>query len=95
MSTEKDFIVSANLYSEEANDYIYNWAGGEFDSEEEGRDFWNNWWPDEEEVAQQAANWRYDHPDDNLELEIGLWDNRDDDWDFKDRALEFYVENVD
>lgn len=71
------YSVTANLYSYEANTYIYHWEGKSFkrcSDRDEAFEFWNGWRPPEESVKKQANSWSAEFPNDKLELEIGLWD---------------------
>ena len=67
------FEVTANLYN--GVDYYEHWDGGTFDNEDDAYNFWNDWWPPEDEVKAAAAECieNGDNPDE-IELEIGVWD---------------------
>lgn len=67
------FIVSANIYSEKANDYVKHWDGGTFDNYQKACDFWDDWELPKDEIDrfmfEQRENGDYSHH----ELEIGIW----------------------
>lgn len=82
---ECKYIVTANLYSEEYNDYIYHWEGKTFDNYDDAFNFWNFWRPDD--VDDQVKAWKKDHAGDCLELEIGLWNKDGEDVEFWNEAV--------
>lgn len=82
------YRVSANIYSEEVGDYIEHYEGGEFEDYDEAYEFWDNWWPDMEDVLHAAREDAEEHPGNHYELEIGLWDEDGND-------LEFHNEGID
>ncbi len=79
------YIVTANLYSEECNDYIYHWEGKTFDNYDDAHNFWNFWWLDD--LDDQVKAWKKEHAGDYLELEIGLWNKDREDVDFWNEAV--------
>ena len=81
------YIVCANLYCGELNDYVYHWDGGEFTSLEEATEFYNIYRPDEKEIERQIIEAQKDFPKSEFELEIGLWDS-------EGRDVEFYNEGL-
>ena len=81
------YRVTANIYSEEAGDYIEHYEGGEFEDYDEAYEFWDNWWPDMEDVRRVTREDAEEHPGNHYELEIGLWD--EDGYD-----VEFYNEGI-
>ena len=91
---EYSYCVSANLYSEEMNDYIHHWDGPIFKRKsavDKATECWNTWWPPEDKIKAVIKKWRKDHPCDNLELEIGLWDGNGDEVEFyNESAARFY-----
>ncbi len=79
------YSIAANLYSEEANNYIYHWDGPKFkrmSSLNKAKECWNGWWPPEEDVKKQIKAWKKEHGGDALELEIGLWDGEGNEVEF-------------
>lgn len=84
------YIVSANLYSELANDYIYHWDGQKFYDKNDystAFDFWNFWRPPQDEIDKQADKWFAENPNDRLELEIGLWSDTGESCEFWNEML--------
>lgn len=69
------FIVSANIYSEQVNDYIHLWVGGIFNNYDDAYEFWDKWDPPIEEMnsimEQQRKKGDYSHH----ELEVGIYSN--------------------
>ena len=85
------YFVSANLYSQDLNDYVAHWDGGTFDDLEAARKFWDSWCPDADAVAEAC---RRDYveksdasPSGNYELEVGLWDEQGYDVEFWNRTV--------
>ena len=90
---EFSYSITANLYSEEANDYIYHWDGPTFkrkSAKEKAIDCWNGWWPPEEDVKKQIKAWKKEHTGDALEIEIGLWDGNGDEIEFYNVSARYY-----
>lgn len=79
------YIVTANLYSEECNDYIYHWEGKTFNNYDDAFNFWSEWTPDD--VDDQVKAWKREHSGDCLELEIGLWNKDGEDVEFFSGAV--------
>lgn len=69
------FIVSASIYSEEANDYIHTWNGGTFNNYDYAYDFWDRWEPLQNDIdsimLKQRNNGDYSHH----ELEVRINSN--------------------
>lgn len=67
------FTVAANIYSEQANDYIHHWEGGTFDNYDDAYECWDQWEPSQDEIDQvmkyERENGDYSHH----ELEVGVW----------------------
>lgn len=69
------YDVTANVYSEECNDYIEHWHGGTFDTFEEAEEFWEMWLPPADEVQAAVDNDWTEDMSDHYELEVGVWDH--------------------
>ncbi len=69
------FTVAANIYSEQANTYIYHWEGGIFDNYDDAYEYWDQWEPSQDEIdrvmMEERENGDYSHH----ELEVGIWSN--------------------
>ena len=82
---EFSYQISANLYSQDLNDYIYHWDGPTY---KRCADYhkawlaWDTWYPPKRSLKKQVDIWLKDHPNDQLELEIGLWDANGDEVEF-------------
>lgn len=82
---EFSYQISANLYSQDLNDYIYHWDGptykrySDYDKAWLG---WSTWYPPRRSLKKQVDIWLKEHPNDQLEIEIGLWDANSDEVDF-------------
>ena len=90
---EFSYSITANLYSEEANDYIYHWDGPTFkrmSSLNKAKECWNGWWPPEEDLKKQIKAWKKEHAGDALELEIGLWDGEGNELEFLNMSAGYY-----
>lgn len=90
---EYSYNISANLYSEEMNDYIHHWDGPVFkrlSAINKAEDIWNTWFPPEDETKAVIKKWRKDHPCDYLEIEIGLWDGNGDEVEFYNMSSRLY-----
>lgn len=90
---EYSYAISANLYSEEVNDYIYHWDGPQFkrkSSLAKAKDCWSHWWPPEQKAKKQIEDWKKEHPCDNLEIEIGLWDGEGNEVEFYNVSAGYY-----
>lgn len=85
---EYKYTVCANLYSEEESDYIHHFDGESFNDENKAYKFWNAWWPDKTEIDKVVVDWLKVNPDDELSIQIGLWDNN------TGEDIEFYSESV-
>ncbi len=85
------FTVTANIYSEEANDYIHTWTGGTFKSYDEAYEFWDEWEPPQEEIDKIMKLEREQGDYSHHELEIGVWSNDPDD----DSELAFMNRTID
>lgn len=78
---EFSYQISANLYSQELNDYIYHWDGptykrcADYDKAWFG---WSTWYPSRRSLKKQVDIWLKEHPNDQLEIEIGLWNANGD-----------------
>lgn len=74
---EYSYQISANLYSYELNDYIYHWDGPTYkrwaDYDKAWQE-WSTWYPSKRSLKKQVAIWFKEHPNDELDIEIGLWD---------------------
>lgn len=90
---EFSYSITANLYSAEANDYIYHWYGPTFkrmSSLNKAKVCWNVWWPPEDDVKKQIKAWKKEHPGDALEIEIGLWDGEGNEVEFYNVSAGYY-----
>lgn len=86
---ENTYTVSANIYSEKANDYIGHWDGGTFDSYQKAYDFWNYWEPPKDEIDETMRKERESGDYSHHELEIGVWcDNIDCSLPFMNMTLD-------
>lgn len=70
---DTSFIVSANIYSEQANDYIYRWHGGVFDNYDDAYEFWDQWDPPSREVNNVMKFQRIKGDFSHHELEISIF----------------------
>lgn len=87
---EWSYSVTANLYSSTLNDYIYHWEGKNFKrccDYEKAVEFWNGWAPSKDSIKKQVDSWRMEFPDDELELEVGLWDGNGDEVEFYNGSI--------
>ena len=83
------FTVTANIYSEQTNDYIAHWEGGTFDNFQEAYDFWDEWEPPKEEIDNTMLKEREKGDYSHHELEIGIWcDNINYDLPFMNMTLD-------
>jgi hypothetical protein len=69
------FTVAANIYSEQANEYIHHWDGGTFDNYDDAYDFWDQWEPSQNEIDQVMMKERENGDYSHHELEVGIWRN--------------------
>lgn len=87
------YSITANLYSAEANTYIYHWDGPTFkrmSSLNRAKECWNGWWPPEDDVKKQIKAWKKEHAGDALEIEIGLWDGEGNEIEFYNVSAGYY-----
>lgn len=87
---EFSYQISANLYSQDLNDYIYHWDGptykrcGDYYKACLG---WDTWYPPKRSIKKQVDIWLKEHPNDQLEIEIGLWDANGDEVEFYNEVI--------
>lgn len=87
------YQITANLYSAESNDYIYHWDGPTFKRLSalfKARKTWEGWWPPEDELKKQIDIWKKEQPNDDLEVEIGLWDGEGNEIEFYNVSARYY-----
>lgn len=70
---QNTFTVTANIYSEQANDYVGCLEGGTFDNFQEAYDFWDEWEPPKEKIDEKMLEERASGDYSHHELEIGIW----------------------
>lgn len=71
------YIVCANVYSREVNDYIEHFDGATFDNFEFAYDFWAGWMPSDEEVRKAIVDFHEEGMDTHYEIEVGVWEDGD------------------
>lgn len=87
---EFSYQISANLYSYDLNDYIYHWDGPTY---KRCADYhkawlaWDTWYPPKRSLKKQVDIWLKEHPNDQLEIEIGLWDANGDEVEFYNEVI--------
>ena len=84
-----EYRVCANVWSEEANDYIGHFEGHTFDNYEMAWDFWANWMPDKDAVRRMVQEFHEEGTSEHYEVETGIWE----DGDLTDEG-DFYTETV-
>lgn len=67
------FTVTANIYSEQANEYIHHWDGGTFDNYDDAYERWDQWEPSQDEIDQVMQKERENGDHSHHELEVGIW----------------------
>lgn len=87
---EFSYQISANLYSQDLNDYVYHWDGPTY---KRCGDYhkawveWDAWYPPKRSLKKQVDIWLKENPNDQLEIEIGLWDANGDEVDFYNEVI--------
>lgn len=69
------FTVTANIYSEQANEYIHHWEGGTFDNYDDAYERWDRWEPSKDEIDQIMREERENGDYSHHELEVGIQSN--------------------
>jgi hypothetical protein len=87
------YFVTANLYSQDVNDYVEHWDGGSFDDLGAARSFWDSWLPDADSVAEVCRRDYADNmgasPSGIYELEVGLWDEAGHEVEFWNQGVDW------
>ena len=87
---QNTFTVTANIYSEQVNDYVKHWEGGTFDNFQEAYDFWDEWEPPIKEIDETMSKERENGDYSHHKLEIGIWcDDIDYDLPFMNTTLDY------
>lgn len=87
---EFSYQISANLYSQDLNDYIYHWDGPTYKRYADYNKAWfgwSTWYPPRRSLNKQVDIWLKEHPSDQLEIEIGLWDANSDEVAFLNEVI--------
>lgn len=73
-----EYKVSANIWSEQSNDYIEHYDGHTFANYELANDYWAGWMPDMDEVRKAVREWHAGYEgmevSDHYEIEVAIWD---------------------
>ena len=70
-----EYKVCANVWSEEANDYIAHFEGHTFANSEMAYDFWAGWMPDMDEVRSAIGEFHEEGYSRHYEIEVGIWED--------------------